>query len=411
MNPRLIPASAGVALLAVAALAPAATAQTIEQVAGGLNAPRGLAIADDGSIVVAEAGLAGDTCPMGDAGFCFGPTGSIARITDGNVERIAEGLPSAGSGPEVVGPSDIALGADGSVYTVINWGGDPGERQEGDLGGWIVKIGADGNVEPVADVASFEATDDPDAEFSGGVLDTNPQSLVMIDDGFVVADAGANALLGVAADGTVSEISVFPPQMHEVPQEMLAAMGPPPETDGEMAPEGEEMAEGEDMAAEGAEGAEGGDEMAPGGGMVPLPVESVPTSVILGPDGAYYTGELTGGPFPVGGARIMRMEPGGQPEVYATGLTNVMDLGFGPDGRLYVAEIVHDGLMSVFMGGDVPPVGAVMAVPAGGGVAEMVASGEQLMALGGLVVADDGSIFVTANTLMPGEGTLVKITP
>ena len=204
---------------------------------------------------------------------------------------------------------------------------------------------------------------------------------------------------------------MFPPQMHEFPQEMLAAMGPPPETDGEMAPEGEEMTEGEDMAAEGAEGAEGGDEMAPGGGMVPLPVESVPTSVILGPDGAYYTGELTGGPFPVGGARIMRMEPGGQPEVYATGLTNVMDLGFGPDGRLYVAEIVHDGLMSVFMGGDVPPVGAVMAVPAGGGVAEMVASGEQLMALGGLVVADDGSIFVTANTLMPGEGTLVKITP
>ena len=67
--------------------------------------------------------------------------------------------------------------------------------------------------------------------------------------------------------------------------------------------------------------------------------------------------------------------------------------------------------MSVFMGGDVRPVGAVMAIPAGGGEAEMLASGEQPLAFGGLVVADDGSIFVAANTLMPGEGTLVKITP
>ena len=67
------------------------------------------------------------------------------------------------------------------------------------------------------------------------------------------------------------------------------------------------------------------------------------------------------------------LEPGTDvyaPEVYATGLTNVMDLGFGPDGTLYVAEIVHEGLMPVFMGGDVPPIGAVrfdLARPAPGG--------------------------------------------
>ena len=408
--------SVGAALLIAATTAPVAAQPTIEEVAGGLNAPRGLILADDGSILVAEAGLAGDTCPMGEEGFCFGPTGSIARVSEGSVERVVEGLPSAGAGPEVVGPSDVIAGADDTLYAIVNWGGDPGERPEGDLSGWIISIDADGNVEPVVDVAAFEATGDPDAEFSGGVLDTNPHSLIQVDDGFVVADAGGNALLGVAADGTVSVIAVFPPQMHEFPAELLAAMGAPPESDGEMAPEGEEMApEGEEMAAdemaEGEEMAPEGEEMASEGGMVPIPVESVPTSVVVGPDGAYYSAELTGGPFPVGGARVLRVEAGGEPEVYATGLTNVMDLGFGPDGTLYVAEIVHEGLMPVFMGGDVPPIGAVMAVPAGGGEAELLASGEQLMALGGLAVADDGTIYVTANTLTPGGGTLVRITP
>jgi hypothetical protein len=41
----------------------------------------------------------------------------------------------------------------------------------------------------------------------------------------------------------------------------------------------------------------------------------------------------------------------------------------------------------------------------------MVATGEQLMALGGLAVADDGSIYVSANTLSTEGGTIVKITP
>ena len=276
MRSRMMMTSVGSALLIAATTAPVAAQPTIEEVAGGLNAPRGLILADDGSILVAEAGLAGDTCPMGEEGFCFGPTGSIARVSEGSVERVVEGLPSAGAGPEVVGPSDVIAGADDTLYAIVNWGGDPGERPEGDLSGWIISIDADGNVEPVVDVAAFEATGDPDAEFSGGVLDTNPHSLIQVDDGFVVADAGGNALLGVAADGTVSVIAVFPPQMHEFPAELLAALGAPPESDGEMAPEGEEMApEGEEMAAdemaEGEEMAPEGEEMASEGGMVPIP--------------------------------------------------------------------------------------------------------------------------------------------
>jgi sugar lactone lactonase YvrE len=417
MTPRKTAAFAGGVALMVATSAPVLAQATTEVVAEGLHAPRGLAIASDGSLLVAEAGQYGDTCPMGEAGFCFGPTGSVARVADGQVERVIEGLTSAGSGPEVVGPSDVALKDDGSFYLVLNGGGDPAERPEGDLSGYVLDAGLDGAYDPLADVWGYEATGDPDAEFSGGVLDANPYSVAIVDDGVLVADAGANALYAIDAAGQISVIAVFPPREHLFPAEMLQAMGPPPETDGEMAPEGEAMAEGEEtaegepdeIAASDAEEMTG--EAPPEGGMVPVPVESVPTSVVVGPDGAYYVGELTGGPFPVGGAVVWRVVPGEEPTEYATGFTNIIDVGFGPDGTLYVAEIVHEGLMPVFMGGDVAPIGAVLSVPPGGGEPEMVATGEQLMALGGLTVADDGSIYVSANTLGTEGGTIVKITP
>lgn len=408
MIPRKSAAFVGGIALVVATSAPVLAQATTEVVAEGLHAPRGLAIADDGSLLVAEAGQYGDTCPMGEDGFCFGPTGSVATVVDGTVERIIEGLTSAGSGPEVVGPSDVAFKADGSFYLITNGGGDPAERPEGDLSGYLLDATLDGSYEPVADVWGYEAVADPDAEFSGGVLDANPYSVAITDTGVVVADAGANALYAIDEAGEISVVAVFPPREHMFPAEMLAAMGPPPETDGEMAPEGEAMAEGDEMA-EGDAMAEG---EAPPDGMVPVPVEAVPTTVVVGPDGAYYVGQLTGGPFPVGGASVWRVVPGEQPEEYASGFTNIIDIGFGPDGTLYVAEIVHEGLLPVFMGeGEVAPIGAVLSVPPGGGEPEMVATGEQLMALGGLAVADDGSIYVSANTLSTEGGTIVKITP
>ena len=239
------------------------------------------------------------------------------------------------------------------------------------------------------DVAGFEtAENDPDA---GAILDSNPHSIALVDGGTIVADAGGNDLL-LVDEAAVSLLGVFPPSMHEFATELLMAMGPPP---------GEEGAEGADAEAEAAP-----EEMPE---TMEIPVESVPTGVVVGPDGAYYVSELTGGPFPVGGGKIYRLEPGGQPEVYATGLSAAMDLDFASDGSLYVAEIVHDGLMSVFMG-EGAPIGAIMRVPPGGGEAELFATGEEFMALGGLAVDADDSILVSTNTLMPGAGAVVRVT-
>jgi hypothetical protein len=406
MSPRIYAAMFGTAVLITVLGAPAlAQGPTVEVLATGLSNPRGVEVAADGSVYVVEAGSAGDEClGEGDAAFCYGLTGAVTRVGVDGTERVLEGLPSAGSGPEIGGVSDVTHTTDGSMYVIMNLGDDPASRADLPAAmadaGWLVKVGDDGTLEPVADVAAFESENDPDAGM-GGEVDSNPFGIVATDAGIAVADAGANDVLSVGDDGSVSLLAVIPPTVHEFSAEALAAMGPPPEGEGEASPAKAETAP-----------ADGQGEAPPADGMVPLPVQAVPTSVTVGPDGALYVGQLTGGPFPVGGANVYRIEAGSEPEVYATGFTNIMGLGFGPDGTLYVAEMVHDGLMTVFAGGDTPPVGAVMSVAPGGGEPTLVASGEQLMALGGLAVDTDGAVYVSTGTIAgPGGGTLVRITP
>jgi len=413
---RVLGPAGAIVLLAALAVPAAAQEPQIEVVADGLDAPRGITIAADGSIYVAEAGTGGDACMEGPRGqVCYGPTGAVTRIADGTSARVLEGLSSSGAGPEVGGVSAVAVNDDGSLVLVMNLGSDPALREslppEMAEAGWLVNAAPDGTLTPWVDVSAFEAANDPDKDV-GGLVDSNPYGIAAVDDGYLVADAGGNDLLHVATDGTVSLVAVFPPETHEFSAAALAAMGPPPE--GEGAPAEGPAASGEPPAAEPPAESESAAPAPAGSGapadvMVPVPVEAVPTSVVVGPDGAYYVGQLTGGPFPVGGASVWRVVPGEEPTKYAEGFTNIMGLGFGPDGTLYVAELVHEGLMTVFAGTGAP-IGAVLAVPPGGGEPTVVATGEQLMALGGLAVDADGAIYVSTGTLSPG-GQVLKITP
>src|SRR6266480_4742599 len=109
------------------------------------------------------------------------------------------------------------------------------------------------------------------------------------------SDAGGNDLLQVRKDGDISTLAVFPSRSTTPPHSGCA---PPP----------------------------------PG-----FPVtDSVPTSVAVGPDGAYYVGELTGAPFCSGNASIYRVPPEMPPGVvttpYCSGFTTIIDLAWGPDG-------------------------------------------------------------------------------
>jgi sugar lactone lactonase YvrE len=49
----------------------------------------------------------------------------------------------------------------------------------------------------------------------------------------------------------------------------------------------------------------------------------------------------------VGGARVYRVTPGGNVDIYAEGFTNLGALDFDSHGRLVVVEIVAGGLLAV----------------------------------------------------------------
>ena len=65
--------------------------------------------------------------------------------------------------------------------------------------------------------------------------------------------------------------------------------------------------------------------------------DAVPTTVTQGPDGSYYVGELSGGPFNVGASNVYRVS-GGQATVYCSGFSFIISMAWGPDGHLYVLQ-------------------------------------------------------------------------
>ena len=205
-----------------------------------------------------------------------------------------------------------------------------------------------------ADIGAFEAAANPDE----GILYSNPNSVFATAEGKGVVDAGGNSLLWVSPNGTVSTKAVFPSRLVDAPP----FLGLPP---------GEQ-----------------------------IPMESVPTSVVKGPDHAFYVSELTGFPFPVGAARVYRVVPGKAPEVFAEGFTNIIDLAFGPDGSLYVLEISHNGLLSE------DPTGALIRVKADGSHKILLTEG--LTMPGGLTI-HDGAAYVSNCGVCVGEGSVLRI--
>jgi hypothetical protein len=378
MDRRIAVAGATASLIAAAvvpaaAQSPSAATSRWTVLAEGLDAPRGITIAPDGTLYVTETGEGGFTTvttPRGEA--TIGPSAAISAIKDGTATRVVEGLPSMVIGQEVIGPADLALKDDGTFVVPMPLGGGPDLRAAipsplGDDLGWLVTIAADGTITRIADLLQWEADHDPDSADPGASVDSNPNSVALLPDGgALVADAGGNDLLWVGADGTVILVTTFPPTFSPGP------------TDPNVSPD-------------------------PNASPVMIPTQAVPTSAVVGPDMAIYVSQLTGFPFPLAGASVLRVQQDGTTEPYATGFTNVIDLAFGPDGTLYVLEIAHNGLAS----GDVA--GGLWSVPPGGGEATLLST--ELIMPGGIAVGADGTIYVTTAASMPNAGSVVSWTP
>ena len=359
--------TAAVSLLLVAAAAQAATqaAPDVEVLATGLDNPRGIAFAPDGRLYVAEAGRGGSGLCIqtgNNQQACYGESGAITRIDPLGIEppaRVVTGLPSIApaGGFGATGPVDISFLGSGNAQVAIGLGAAGGTRAgvgaKSHLLGSLLQVNASGGWKAGADVASFEEAQNPNQDG----LDSNPYSVAALPSRHVVADAGANAIFEVRANGQIRTLATFAPRQVQ----------------------------------------------APWGAMIPM--QAVPTTVVQGPDGWLYVGQLTGFPFPVGGANIYRVPAqGGTPEIAAAGFTNIVDMAFDRDGTLYVLQI-GNGLSQA--GG--PPLngpGKLIRVNANGSQTVVYAG---LFYPGGLAIGPDGNAYVTNFGILPGGGQVLRI--
>jgi hypothetical protein len=341
------------------------TQATIQVLASGLNVPRGLVF--DGKnkrILVAESGIDAinvtGPCGIGEDGtpLCYADTGSVFQYSTqtGATSRIVTGLPSVSipdGGIAVLGLHDLAL-FKGTLHGVFGLLGMVSTRQEFaaqgaahafDLG--TAGTFSGGSYHQYADVTAFEDSLEPGQE-------SDPYGIIVGGFGSMIANPG-----GPVATG--NDVLQFKngqlTQATSIATRIINNRA----------------------------------------------IESVPTCVTKGPDGAFYAGELTGFPYFPGVARILRFMPGQAPTVFATGFTNIIDCTFDDDGNLLVLEIAKFGLLNA------DQTGALFSVDNQGNKTELVSTG--LTNPGGVAPAGDGVYYITNFTAgFGGDGELLKVT-
>jgi hypothetical protein len=360
--------------LGVTALSsPAGAVSEPEVVAEGLDNPYKISFGPDGSLYVAEAGTGGDstacvTSPEDESlELCLGATGAVTRVDldAGSQERVVDDLPSLApeGGNGAVGPVDVEVGDGGQLFVTIGLGGSLEDRDGLGAGaealGTVVQVDpTDGTWEVFADLLAFEVANDPDADQpeSEGI-DSNPFDLEPAADGWLAVDAGGNDVLSIADDGTVELVTVLPWGEAEAPP----FLGAPPGT--------------------------------------MLPVQPVPTAVSVGADRTLVS-QLTGFPFPVGGASIFELADSELTAV-EEGFTNVTDVTQDEAGNVYVLEYASNGLLS----GE--PVSRVTQVRTDG--TRKVLLQDELQEANGIAIGPDGRLYVSSGSQSAGEGEVIAV--
>ena len=208
---RIAAAVGSLAMLMVGttSLASAQPKPTFEVVASGLDNPRHLTFSASGDLYVAEAGRGGSvSCAvhpeLGE--FCLGFTGAVTKVRDdGPDRRVLTKLPSIfnASNGEALGPSDIAFTGGQKFVLSIGLGGSDEFRADFGKDGALLGTLVSGKIKRnkyslFADVLANEAAANPD----GTDIDSNPVGLVRQGKGYLVADAGGNAVVRASHKGT-----------------------------------------------------------------------------------------------------------------------------------------------------------------------------------------------------------------
>jgi len=275
---------------------------------------------------------------------------------------------------ELPGVTDVAPIGRGDMWALTSFGD-----------GWLYRVSR-GGTKKVANISGFEAAVNPD----GAQIDSNPFDVAALSGGSaLVADAAANAILVADARGNVDWVATLPSEVVSTAN-LQSLLGCP------------------DVPAEFAD-------LAFICGVPFMPAEPVTTSVAIGPDGAYYVGELKGFPAPTGVSKVWRIEPGTRHaqcgsspacSVVADGFTSIIDLNFGPDGTLYVTELDESSWAAVeILGGGSG--GTVNACDFGSWSCSEVATG---LPIPTATTVADGTLYATILALVPGAAQVVPLT-
>ncbi len=308
-----------------------------------------------------------DTAPNGDILVADASTGVLAIRGD-----------DAALQARIPGATDVSAIGRGAYWVSTGAGEDP----ESDTGQGLHRVSR-GTTEKVVNLFEVEAALNPDGNIP---LDSNPFDVESLGGGAaLVADAGGNDLLRVDRQGNAHVLAVFPDELVSTAniKSLFGCPAGPPDICG-----------------------------------LPdqLPAQAVPTSVAIGPDGYYYVGELKGFPAPTGESRVWRVAPdasfadcGASPDcvvVFDGGFTSIIDLAFGPDGSLYVAELDEASWVAVEILQS-PTGGTINACDVGTQACSTVAAGIPILTA--ITFGTDGRLWATRNALIPGQAAVFAV--
>lgn len=339
-------------------------------------------LADAARLAAAYTPLSGAKGPPAVGSEFTSPLFGLATAPNGDilVADAGAGIANRWGGTEIPlpGVADMAPLGRGSMWAVTG-GSNPTE----DTGQGLYHA-SQGKTRLIANLFAFEAAHDPDGTAAQPNIDSNPFDVEGFGSYALVADAGGNDLLRVDRRGQVELMAVFPPELVSTANVQALAGCP---------------------------------DVIPLCGLPPeLPAQPVPTSIAVGPDGGIYVGELKGFPAPTDESRIWRVEPGASgavcgasPDctlVFDGGFTSIIDLVFGPDGRLYVSELDELSWAAVEIFGTGTG-GTVNACDLQTLSCEEVATGIPIHTA--IAFDGEGQLWGTRNALIPGSAAVVPL--
>ncbi len=326
-------------------------------VASGLSSPRFIAVADDGTLYVSEAGSGGPEKLSGGPGggdTMRGTTGRVTKIApNGTKSVVAANLPSYGTGEGATGPAGIVL-ANGAIW-LANGNFVP-QGKPLSYEGQVVKIDPQsGTVAKVADIGAYEIAHNPD----GTMVDSDLYGMALGKDGnLYVADAAGNDLYQVTPSGQLKVVATFPG---------LPAPDANPDRGGKME------------------------------------VDPVPTGVAVAPDGSFYVAFLGGGEPTPGRSKVVKVTADGKVSDVVTGLTYTVGVAVGPDGLLYISELTSG--LDMTANPPMPKPGRVSRILANG-TKQVVA--DNLNTPNGIAFDKAGNLFVATGSVDPQNGQVMR---